>query len=201
MESAKLQFGNGQTRYIYDSMYQNAWEIKTFLKTIVIDNKSYSRKKILQIHTSEFSQEWFDTFKGNQFLSLKRISLWLIFGTIVYTFIITDHLKTDWGGLFLVLVALYWFFFLSWQMHYYKVSQTYFVVNNHNLIWINKAYRLADIHEIVFETRGNLPNCLRMITKDFRTALYPAGTLRDKTWLALKAKLETHNIPVRNECI
>lgn len=55
--------------------------------------------------------------------------------------------------------------------------------------------------EIVFETQGKMPNNLRVITKDFRTKLFRAGTLTDKTWLALKDRLESKNITVSNECI
>jgi hypothetical protein len=86
-------------------------------------------------------------------------------------------------------------------MFYFKCSENYFVVKNHNLLWKNKIYRLSDINEIVFETQGKQPNCLRIITRDFKSELYPAGTLRDKTWLELKDKLEQHHVQVRNECI
>jgi hypothetical protein len=60
---------------------------------------------------------------------------------------------------------------------------------------------LTDIKEVVFETQGKQPNCMRIITKDFRNRLYPAGTLRDKTWLEMKRQLESNGVSVRNECI
>jgi hypothetical protein len=66
---------------------------------------------------------------------------------------------------------------------------------------MRKIYRNKDIKEIVFETRDKMPNCLRIITDDFRNKIYPAATLRDKTWLNLKTKLEAKGIIVRNECI
>jgi len=86
-------------------------------------------------------------------------------------------------------------------MHYFVLANDYFVVKNHNFIWLKKYYRLKDIKEIVFETQGKQPNCLRVITNDFRNKLYPAGTLRDKNWLELKEELEKKGISVRNECI
>ncbi len=86
-------------------------------------------------------------------------------------------------------------------MNYFQVSDNLFVVRNHNLFWKKKAYRITEIKEVVFETQGKMPNCLRVITKNFKNKLYPAGTLRDKTWLALKDKLESFDITVRNECI
>ena len=82
-----------------------------------------------------------------------------------------------------------------------KVSDNFFVVKNHNFIWTKKVYDISDIREIVFETQGKMPNCLRIITKDFRNKIYTAGTLRDKNWLALKAKLDGYKIKVSIECI
>jgi hypothetical protein len=46
-----------------------------------------------------------------------------------------------------------------------------------------------------------MPNCLRIITKDFRNNRFPAATLRDRTWLLLQEQLEMKGIIVRNECI
>jgi len=39
------------------------------------------------------------------------------------------------------------------------------------------------------------------LLQDFRNKLYPAGTLRDKTWLEMKSRLEIKGVKVRNECI
>lgn len=97
--------------------------------------------------------------------------------------------------------GLFWFFLNSYFMYYFKVSNSFFLIRNHNFFWVKKAYRIFDIKEIVYETQGNMPNCLRIITKDYRDKLYPAGTLRDKDWLNLKTTLESHKIKVRNECI
>jgi hypothetical protein len=41
MEAATLTFSNGEVRYIFDDMYSNAWEIKSYLKQVVIDKKSF----------------------------------------------------------------------------------------------------------------------------------------------------------------
>ena len=53
----------------------------------------------------------------------------------------------------------------------------------------------------MFETRGKLPNCLRVITKDFKSRMYPAGTLSVEHWLEIKDKMESYKIEVRNECV
>lgn len=90
---------------------------------------------------------------------------------------------------------------LNSQMNYFGISEHYFVVKNHNFIWKEKIYRLNNISEVVFETQGKMPNCLRIITKDFKYKLYPASTLCNETWLELKSALEKEGIKVRNECI
>ena len=82
-----------------------------------------------------------------------------------------------------------------------KHLNNFFVIRNHNVFWTKKPYNIKDIKEVVFETQGKMPNCLRVITKDFRNKLYPAGTLRDNNWIALKDKLEGYKIKVRNECV
>lgn len=201
MEAATLQFSDGRIKYIFDDMYENAWQIKSFLKQVVIDKKSFAEQSTQRIDKSELDREWYDTFKGNQFTSLRGISLWGLVGLFLYMLITGSKTPTKGLLIFFVVFCAFWFFFHSWLMHYFKVSQNYFVVKNHNLFWKRKAYSVHDIQEIVFETQGKMPNCLRVITKDFRNKLYPAGTLRNKTWLALKDKLESHNIKVRNECI
>jgi hypothetical protein len=86
-------------------------------------------------------------------------------------------------------------------MHYFGIDKEFLIIRNHNLIWINKVYRIHDIKEVVFETQGKMPNCLRVITKRFKSKLYPAGTLRKENWLELKDALEKQGVKVRNECI
>jgi len=60
---------------------------------------------------------------------------------------------------------------------------------------------MTDIKEVVFEQRSKLPVTLRIINNDFTSKTYPATTLWSKTWLQLKADLESKGIKVRNECV
>ena len=132
---------------------------------------------------------------------MRGISFWLVIGILGFS--ASSVAGPEHYGLFIFVVSygLFWFVLHSWMMHYFRVSQNFLVVRNHLAFWKNKAYRFKEIKEIVFETRDKMPNCLRVITKDFRSKLYPAGTLRDKTWLLMKDKFESHGITVRNECI
>jgi len=201
MEGTAILFNDGTERFLFDDMYSNSFEVKLYLDQVFVKKQEYKPALINKIRKKELRFERKETFKGNQFTSLRGISLWGILGLI--TFLIFSNLQSLLFVplIFLSAIGTFWFTVHSWLMHYFGLTKDYFVVRNHNFIWMVKIYRLTDIKEIVFESQGKQPNCLRIITTDFRNKLYPAGTLRDKTWLYLKAQLESKGITVRNECI
>ncbi|MEX6690088.1 hypothetical protein QTN47_21445 [Danxiaibacter flavus] len=202
MEAAMLTFRNGETKYIFDDMYSNSWEIKSFLKQVVVDKNNFCQISSSIIDENSVAADFYETYKGNQFTSLRGILLWGLIGFFIFLLLTNKRSTTVWLTTFLFCLSFFWFFAFSYQMHFFQVSDNYFLIRNHNFFWKKKkAYKISEIKEIVFETQGKMPNCLRIITKDFRNKLYPAGTLSDKTWLALKDKLETYHIKVRNECI
>jgi hypothetical protein len=201
MEAARLTFGDNTTKDIFDDMYANSWEIKSFLKQMVIDKSDLVVTEITPIEKIAVATNYYETFKGHQLLSFRGISLWGLLGVLMYMMVTIKRPNNTGAVLFVCGISLLWFVLFSYQMHYFEVSDNFFVVRNHNFFWKKKAYTISDIQEIVFESQGKMPNSLRIITKDFRNKLYPAGTLRNKDWLALKDKLEVHNIKVRNEVI
>lgn len=201
MEAATLTFNSGETKYIFDDMYSNSWEIKSFLEQVIVENRDFSKPTENQIDISSVNKDYYETYKGTVISSLRGISLWGLIGFFAY--MLLNNSKPTTTGLLIGFFCFssFWFFFHTYLMNYFQVSDNFFVVRNHNFFWIKKPYNIKDIKEVVFETQGKMPNCLRIITKDFRNKLYPAGTLRDKTWLDLKDKLETYKINVRSECI
>jgi len=200
MEAATIGFTNGSSRRIFDDLYENAWEIKLFLHQHIVEKKRFAPEVVKPVENSEQERHSYETYKGNQLTSMRGITLWVL--VLIFCVSFTGKTQHSPGGwVFLVLFLVFWFLFHSWLMHYFQVSHKYFVIRNHNRIFRTKAFRLSDIREIVFETQGKMPICLRLITKDFKCRLYPAGTLREKTWLKLKERLEGQNIKVRNECI
>lgn len=201
MEATTLQFKDGQTKYIFDDMYENSWKLKSFLKNVVIDKKELALITNPPIDNNSVATDFYETFKGNQITSLRGISLWGLIGLFAYMIINNERPNTVGLTMIFLTFSTFLFVLFSYQMHYFQISDEYFLVRNHNFFWKKKVYNLSDVEEVVFETQGKMPNCLRVITKDFRNELYPAGTLRDKTWLELKDRLEAHDIKVRNECI
>lgn len=201
MEGTAILFNDGTEKILFDDMYANSYELKLFFEQVILKKQEFKPVLTNEISRNEIRFESEETFKGNQFSSLRGITLWGLIGFFIY--LLFSKLPGPPSGLliFFFAYATFWFILHSWFMHYFGLTKDYLVVRNHNFIWKVKIYRLTDIKEIVFETQGQQPNCMRVITLDFRNKLYPAGTLRDKTWLEMKERFESKGVTVRNECI
>lgn len=180
----------GTEKILFDDMYANSYELKLSLDQVILKKKEFKPTLTNEISRAEIRFENEETFKGNQFTSLRDISLWGLIG--FFTFMLFSKWQSPPVGLLIFFGAFgaFWFILHSWLMHYFGLTKDYLIVRNHNFIWKVKIYRLTDIKEVVFETQGKQPNCMRIIAKDFRNKPYPAGTLRDKTWFDLKANLK-----------
>jgi hypothetical protein len=198
MEGAVFKFKDGTTKYLFDSMYSNAWRIKDFIQQILIEKKRYVIENKIDIGSSAADFETFDYFKGSPFFSFRGLMIW---GFILFVLILPfRYSNRDPNGLIGIIVfCFFWFLMNSIFMDYFGVSGHYLIVRNHHFFWKKKMYQLNDIREVTFETAGKMPNCLRVITMDYKTSLFKAGTLNNQKWRDLKQALEERKIKVRNE--
>lgn len=199
MEGTAIIFNDGTEKYLFDDMYSNSWEIKSFLEQTVINKLEY--KPVLTGRVDRnvpYNDD--NVYKGNQFTSLRGISLWGVIGFFIVMLFSKGNPPIALFVFFGVFSA-FWFILSSWMMHYFVVTKDFLIIKNHNFLWMTKIYPLSEVKEIVYETQGKQPNSMRVITKDFKNKLYLAGTLRDSTWLDMKKELERNKITVRNECI
>ena len=198
MEVTTLKFENNITEYIFDDMYSNSWEIKSFIKQIVLDKKDKVEISVNEITEKEIEKEHFEEFKGSPFFSFRGIMLWSLILFFIFLLLKTSNLNSL---KFFIPFGLVWFAFNSYCMHYFKLSKNYFVVKNHFFWWIKDIYKNSEIEIIVFESQSKQPNSLRIISKNYKRKIYLAGTLKDEKWLEMKIELERKHIKVRNECI
>jgi hypothetical protein len=201
MEGASMVFNNGIKKFIYDDMYSNSWQLKKYIDQVVIKKIEFSETDTHQETKIDLRFENEELFKGNPLLSLRGISLWGLIGFFIGMMIFKTKSPPMGFLIFFFVFSTFWFLLHSWMMHYFGLTKDYFIVRNHNFFWMQRIYRINEIKEVVFETQPRQPNCLRIITIDFKHKIYPAGTLRDKTWLYLKDRLEAKGVTVRNECI
>lgn len=201
MEGTAIVFNDGTKRILFDDMYVNSWEIKSFLEQTVLNKQEYRPNLTKKVVGNTVHYEDVDVFKGNQFTSLRGISLWGLIGFFVLLLFSKRQSPPIGFWIFFGVFGTFWFAVHSWLMHYFVVTKEFLIIKNHNFLWMCKIYPLSEIKQIVYETQGKQPNCMRVITKDYKSRLYPAGTLRDETWLDLKKELEMNGVVVRNECI
>lgn len=197
MEGIALRLNNGKTKYIFDQYYSNSWQLKSFIQQIIINKQTISVREKLSISKKELGEDLFEIFRGDPLTSMRGISFWLI--TLLLGGALLRNIDKPTAAVSISLLIVLSLIMHSWTMHYFEISDNFLVIRNHNYFWKRNAYRIEDIKEVVFDTYGKMPHCLRVITKDFRNKMYPAGTLRDKKWLELQAKLESRGIKVRNE--
>lgn len=197
-ECATLTFKNSSTIIIFDDFYSNISEIKLFIQNIVIDKKDEINISKQQINLSNVEFESFNKYKGYPLFSTHGFVIWLpllyLLGASLYQLKLYPF-KTLIACL---IVSLFLMLVFSWMLNYFEISKNFIKVKNHYYFWKKDIYRFTEIKEIIFEERyGKRPKSLQIITHDFKTNRYYAGSLSDKTWLKLKTEMESKNIIIR----
>ncbi|MBT9393557.1 hypothetical protein KLP40_10325 [Hymenobacter sp. NST-14] len=196
-EGAELIFNDDKSRYIFDDMYSNTWEIKSFLAEIFEKNKGTSPEHINYISSDDNSLY---SFKGHQLLSFTGISFWSLAIFFLYIILAGNSDSFMFLGIVFSLLLLLLICITSF-MNYFQILNNDLIIVNHIIFWKKELYNMQNIREIVFEQNGNLPNILRIITHDFKSKTFSATTLSNKKWLDFKHKLEEYDIKVRNESV
>ena len=200
-ECATLTFGNTKTIKIFDDFYSNISEMKCFIQELVIDKKEKIEISIQENDMIDIDREVMIYYKGNPLFSFRGLLMRapiMYIVSIPFFSIKSINIKEL---LFFTPFFLIWFIMNSWMMCFFEISKKYFVVRNYYFFWIKKVFYLSEIEEVVFEQQRKQANKLKIITRTFNSKSYLAGSLTDKTWLAMKNDLDSKNIIVRNECI
>ena len=198
-EGMALKFIDGTNLYAFDHNYSNLWQIKLFIQNVIINKESFNTPSVERIDKNKTDHENFRYIKGNVFFSFRGVTTWFL-PLFFLALLIFDKRGFNSDAIFPVIIfCILWLGGHSFFLYYFGVSENYLVIKNHNFFWIKAPIACADIKEVIFETRSRGPNCMRVVTKDFRTRLYPAGTLSDKKWRELLTKLRKNKVKVRNE--
>jgi hypothetical protein len=84
-------------------------------------------------------------------------------------------------------------------MNYFIIDNDSFIIKNHYFPWKRKIFSLNDILEMDIEQPNKRSKSLRILTKDYQSKLYGAGSLRQKNWDELRQDLKDIGIPVRSD--
>lgn len=209
LESTSISLKTGKKKDIIAAYYENMPNLRTTLEQashFLTNNESVdlksttSHRKLISAPLLNFNE--MKKYSGNHFLSFNGL---MIYGWIGFLFFLTFKTGIDFNlgfGLVLFLASLLFFYgFFGYQLHYFYLDKKHLVIKNHVWPWRKFVYSLADIKEVVFEIPYRKSISLRVITKDYQSNLYPSGSLRQKTWKALKNDLRIKKIKVRNEAL
>ncbi len=199
MYGMRFCFKDGTEQSLLNDMYLNLWQLKQFVQQVVVDKQSYTGYTCPAVKKEEVGDDLFQYFRGNQFTSGRGIMLWVSIPLIVVSVSHSDDL-TDIIACFITFLPVLYplFYFWSLALNFFGVSGHFVVIKNHNIFWRKKYYRIADILEAIFDPGGHLGSSLHIVTKDFKTRSFPAGTLRKRHWQALKEELERRGIVVHD---
>lgn len=200
MEALTIYLNSGKKVVIFDEYYSNLFLIKQYIS-------NYHKTKVFpepilekRIRYVDIKFEKFISVKGNAIFSFRGVIIWGVL--LFFAFIlIVKSANIEKAIVPLSIIGSIWYLFNGYLCHYFKLSDKYLVICNHYLPWISKKYCNEDIKEVVFESRHNMPNYLRVITHSFKTKLYPAGTLKDSDWKSIIPHMKKNGIKVRNESI
>jgi hypothetical protein len=228
-EGMMLKFFSGDKKYLFDDMYENSGEIKSFIHDFVIEKqplettpaseiklpnkaeialldqgaiieeKAFEVIPATESNPFDISKEKFVYYKGLQISSIDGLAMWLFVTPSLYV-LVKASIELNGMAVAVLCFDLFLFLYIGRRLYYFGISDNYLVIKLHNAPWFKEIYYLSGIREVVFEQRFKMPVTLRVITNDFKSDVYPAGTVSDKQWMQLKDAFEKKNIKVRNDC-
>jgi hypothetical protein len=193
MQGFIIYFKDGKKRVLFDDMYANVSEIKSFLEQVVVNHREYKPIIIKEIDFKTIAINNEVVHKGS-FTRFFNLGLFL---SLIFSII--PILAGSYFPFFIVLFICILIYSLS--MYYFSITDEYLIIKNHILYWKKRVFRLIDIREIIFEviTGKQSAYMIVVITNDFKYYRFKANALKVNTWFELKKTLEDKGIKVRNE--
>ena len=209
-EASAINFIDGTRVVLWTDTYRNYADLRVILdraNNLLQGNKQFGRLNLDIERKSKRSQSVAEndreTFNGHHLLSLNGLLFygWLVFIAIMAVSEFGIFLSNYGAIAALFISTIIVAAMITHQMHYFIVTGNCLIVKNSIWVWRRHIYSLSEISEVAIESPPKLSTALRVIPKDFRDKLYPAGSLREKTWKKLIERLSSHGVKVRNEAI
>lgn len=185
---------DGKVLVVWGDMYRNMNEIRQFV-TQKLNDKMHFLKPVNERHLKNLFID--KRYSGNVLTSLNTLT---IIGMMIFFFV---SLKMRNGKELLLLIPFFFililYLALGTQMNFFEISFDKLIIRNHYFPWKKNEYNLADIEEVSLESPYRRSNSLRIITYQFQSKLYGAGSLRDRTWRELLDDLGSLGIKTKND--
>ncbi len=199
-EAASILLKDGSVIIIWDFYYRNMHQIRRALDSFMspdflsIKYDNQQKQEVLEI--TDLNNR-LKKYSGNPWTSLNTL---MIVGMVIIPLVILWPVY-DFRFLapLLLIFASCLFLFNGSQMYYFLFGDKHLIIKNHYWFWYSRIYKIENIRELVMESPYKRSNGLRIITKDYESKLYCAGSLRDKDWKYFKTHLKRLKIKLRNE--
>jgi hypothetical protein len=206
MEAITILNKNGTKEIAFGKYYSNFDRLRTafhFINLKIEKNEKITsdcfievaREKPLISNLTDLRK-----FGGNHLLTFNGL---IAYGSIVFALWLimfaNNNMPILAGLIVLSILLLFGPGLYGYQLHYFKLNEEFLVVRNHLWFWQNDAYMIKDIREIVFEEPHKMSTSLRVITNNYESKLYPAGSIRQKSWRKLSEEISAYGVKVRNE--
>ena len=195
-EAMRLQFRDGKVLRIWGDVYSNMAEMRAFvgrkLNSRLHFLKTSDQRSIGQVLVNK-------RYAGDVFTSFNTL---FIIGITIFMLSGANSIFKPWRGLFLLIPLLFcllMFIGKGFQMNYFEIDFDKLSIRNHYFPWKKKEYDLRDIEEVGKEKQYRSSTGLRIITYEFQSKLYRAGSLRDHHWNELFNDLKSLGIKISSE--
>lgn len=193
-ESMKLVFSDGKSLIIWEDMYRNMDEMRELVTEKLNDTIHFMKKSSDRPVVNLFSEK---KYSGNALTSFNTL---LIIGMIIF-FCVKLEIKEgrEWFMLIPFFFILLLYIFSGMQMNFFEIKYDKFIVRNQYFPWKKREYNLNDIEEVSTESPYRRSTGLRIITYQFESKFYGAGSLRSHTWEELLKDMALMGIKTKND--
>jgi len=176
-EGMKLFFTDEKFLMILGAAYSNMDEIRKFVTDKLNDKIQFLNKSRQYDPNNMFIEK---KYAGNPFIHLYTF---LLAGIVIFFYCLIK-VKVGKEEMLILPFAFILIMIIGFgtQMHYFEISNKKLVIRNHYFPWKRKEFNLDEIEEVTKESFHRHSDALRILTYDFQSKLYAAGSLRNKNW-------------------
>jgi hypothetical protein len=202
-DAVTITLKDGEKIIFLDPNYSNSTDLKILLARVIVlkdqnANISLEINLVLpeKLSINEIAEGQLTKFSDNYLTSFSGIFFYLIMA--IFTFMMLVG-KFTMLALSPLLFMTFFYYNFGNQLYYFFMSDNYLVVINHVFPWYKKIYAIENIKEVFFESSRRRSTTLIIVTKEFQSGQFAAGSLRNKTWKVFKARFNELQIPIKDE--
>ena len=192
LDAVNLKLRSGKTISLFDMHYRNIFLLKQCLDQVFNKRKNFEPYRMHEVRREDVKRSEFKSYNGYHLLSLFGFGFWFLhfYAALMIVDYLLGDFRNEWFiDAMAIGVMLFMFWFFSYGLHYFQVTDEHLIIRNHVALCYKKTYKLDDIQQIRFVTESRMPTALILYTKDYKKRYFHADTLWKKHWKSLRDDL------------